>query len=276
MDQIRIRELQIFARHGVHPEETRLGQMFILNVWMEQSLSKAGKHDDLDASVSYSDAARKIQVWVTEENFQLIEAVAEKVADRLLAEWPSIRSVTVEVKKPSAPVGLVVEDVSVKLTRSWHRAFVGLGSNLGDKDGYLNLGLSVLREDPRIRVKKVSSFLTTEPWGVTDQDEFRNAAAEIETTLEPEELLDVLQKAEQDANRERLIHWGPRTLDLDLLFYDNEVFDTERLIVPHPEICGRAFVLEPMAEIAPGFHHPTNGKTMKDLLAQLQSAEGSK
>ena len=71
MDQIRIRELQIFARHGVHPEETRLGQMFILNVWMEQSLSKAGKHDDLDASVSYSDAARKIQVWVTEENLDL-------------------------------------------------------------------------------------------------------------------------------------------------------------------------------------------------------------
>lgn len=274
-DQIRIENLKIFAHHGVHPEENRLGQQFIVSVCMELSTAKAGREDDLTASVSYSDAARMIAVWVQEENFQLIEAVAEKVACRLLAQWPAVRAVTVEVKKPWAPVGLPLDWVSVRIHREWKRAFVGLGSNMGDTEGYLNLGVEELRANPHIRVKAVSQYRSTKPWGNVEQDDFLNACAEIETTLDPLALLEVLQAAEQKAGRVRLVHWGPRTLDMDLLFYDNLVLDSARLVLPHPEAENRLFVMEPMAELAPFYRHPVTGRTMKDYWYRLKKEGGS-
>ena len=99
---------------------------------------------------------------------------------------------------------------------------------------------------------------------MTEQDDFLNACAEVETTRNPFELLDVLQKAEQRAGRVRNVHWGPRTLDMDLLFYGDTVMDTKRLVLPHPEAEHRLFVLEPMAELAPYFRHPVTKRTMRD------------
>ena len=119
------------------------------------------------------------------------------------------------------------------------------------------------------QVKKVSSYLVTEPYGGVEQDDFLNACLELRTLLDPQELLDELHRVEQLAHRERLIHWGPRTLDLDILLYDDEVFETDTLIVPHVEMQLRDFVLRPMAEIAPNLRHPVLKKTMTELLRAL-------
>ena len=112
----------------------------------------------------------------------------------------------------------------------------------------------------------VSDYLVTEPYGVTDQDEFLNGVLKMRTLLSPEELLERLHQLEQEANRERIIHWGPRTLDLDILFYDQEIIDTADLHIPHPDMQNRDFVLAPMNQIAPYLRHPVLNQTISQLL----------
>ena len=119
----------------------------------------------------------------------------------------------------------------------------------------------------------VSKFIETEPYGPVEQDNFLNGCVEIETLYEPKELLATVNRIEAEANRTREIHWGPRTLDLDLLFYDDQVLGTKRLIVPHPEIEKRSFVLVPMAQIAPWLRHPVSKSTIKQLLEELNAEQ---
>ena len=119
------------------------------------------------------------------------------------------------------------------------------------------------------RVEEVSSWIATAPYGVTEQDEFLNGCLKLRTLLTPEELLQVLHKIELDAGRERKIHWGPRTLDLDIIFYDDLIVETETLCIPHVEMHKREFVLRPLHEIAPYKHHPCNGKTVREMLEEL-------
>ena len=155
-------------------------------------------------------------------------------------------------------------------TGNWHRAYIALGSNLGEKENYLDMAVASLKERRDTVVQKVSYWIETEPYGYTEQPRFLNGCMEIQTTLGPLALLDVLQAIEARAGRERIIHWGPRTLDLDLLFYEDQIWHTERLTLPHPEIEKRSFVLEPMAQIAPKLRHPVLQKTMEELLCRLK------
>ena len=205
-----------------------------------------------------------------ENCFQLLEAAAESLAENLLLTWERLSRVRLEIKKPWAPIGLPLDTVSVEIERGWHTAFVGLGSNLGDKKGYLDLAVSGLRKEKGIRVEAVSAYLETEPYGGVEQDSFLNAGVKLRTLLTPRELLSCMQEIENQAGRKREIHWGPRTLDLDLWFYDGEVLDTPELTVPHPDLQNRDFVLKPMLELAPYLRHPVLQKTIKELWEEYQ------
>ena len=110
----------------------------------------------------------------------------------------------------------------------------------------------------------------TEPYGVTDQDQFLNGCLELRTLLTPEELLNRLHQIEQNAGRERILRWGPRTLDLDIIFYDDLLLNTENLCIPHVEMHKREFVLKPLCEIAPYKRHPGNQKTVYEMLEELK------
>jgi 2-amino-4-hydroxy-6-hydroxymethyldihydropteridine diphosphokinase len=131
------------------------------------------------------------------------------------------------------------------------RVFLGLGSNLGNREENLRTALERLSGLPGTEVLRVSRFIETAPWGVEDQPPFLNAAAEIRTALEPEELLDGVKRIEQEMGRVRTYHWGPRLIDIDLLLYGDRKVETPRLAVPHPHLLERPFVCEPMEEIAP-------------------------
>ncbi len=144
-------------------------------------------------------------------------------------------------------------------------AYVGLGSNLGDRERLIREAAEL------IGATRLSTVIETEPWGYTDQPRFLNAVAEIETPLTPRQLLDHLLDVERRLGRERIgPQWGPRTVDLDLLLFGDQAIDEPGLVVPHPRLAERAFVLEPLAELVPSLNIPGVG-TVRDALARLQS-----
>ena len=270
MDKIKIVDLEVFANHGVFEEEQKLGQKFLVDAVLYTSTRVAGKKDNLEESINYGDIAARITKFLQENTFQLSEAAAEKLAEDLLLYTKGLEQLTLEIKKPWAPVGLPLKTVSVEITRGWHEAYIAFGSNMGDKMGYIQQAIDRIRMHPHICVEKVSSIIETQPYGGVEQDVFLNGCLKIKTILEPLELLDFMQQLEREAHRERVVHWGPRTLDLDVLFYDKQVIESERLNLPHPEIPKRTFVLKPMVEIAPYYRHPVTGQTMKELLDLLE------
>lgn len=273
MDKISIQGLEVFAKHGVYPEENALGQKFVVSVDMYTSTRKAALTDDLSLSVNYGEVSHFINEFMTRHTWKLIETVAERLVQELLSNYTLIEQIDLTIEKPWAPIGLPLKTVSVSMSRRWHTAYIALGSNMGDKNGYLDMAISRLKERVDCRVERVSDYLVTAPYGGVEQDDFLNGALEMKTTLEPEELLEVLHEIEQEAGRVREIHWGPRTLDLDILLYDDLVVDTERLHIPHIEMHLREFVLTPMVQIAPWKRHPLLGKTMSELQDALMKKQ---
>ena len=269
-DEIHIENLEFYARHGVFPEETKLGQKFIISLVMYTDTRAAGKKDELELSIDYGEVSHFITEYMKENTFKLIEAAAENLAGELLLRYPLLEGVELELKKPWAPVGLPLDYVSVKISRFWHKVYLGLGSNMGDKKGYLDQAVKRLDEEKECKVEKVSGYLVTEPYGGVEQDDFLNACLLLKTTLSPEELLDKLHEIEKEAHRERIVRWGPRTLDLDILLYDDLVMESDELIIPHVEMHLRDFVLKPLSEIAPNIRHPIYKKTVSQLLKELE------
>lgn len=273
MDKIHIKNLEVFAKHGVFPEENVLGQKFVVSAVLYTSTREAGKTDDLTKSIHYGDVSHFITEFMEQNTFQLLETAAERLAEELLLKTERLEKICLEIKKPWAPVGLPLETVSVEIERGWHMAYIALGSNLGDKEANLRLGVEGLRSTRGCRVEAVSDFLVTEPYGGVEQDDFLNGAMKIRTLLTPHELLERLHEIEQEAKRERVVRWGPRTLDLDILLYDDLILDEEELHIPHIEMYKRDFVLKPLCQIAPYVRHPVYNRTAAELLAELETQE---
>ena len=270
MDKIHIKNLEVFARHGVFPEENALGQKFVVSAVLYTSTREAGRADDLAKSIHYGEVSRFITEFMEQNTFQLLETAAERLAEELLLNTERLEKIRLEIKKPWAPVGLPLETVSVEIERGWHTAYIALGSNLGDKEANLRLGVEGLRSIRGCRVEAVSDFLVTVPYGGVEQDDFLNGAMKIRTLLTPHELLERLHEIEQEAKRERVVRWGPRTLDLDILLYDDLILDEEDLHIPHIEMYKRDFVLKPLCQIAPYARHPVYNRTAAELLADLE------
>lgn len=270
MDEIRIDGLRFFAHHGVFDFETQQGQNFVLNAVLRCDTHDAGCSDALEDSTSYADVAQCLVDFLTKHTYHLLEAAVEQAARAVLLQFPLLREVELELQKPEAPIPLDFQTVSVRICRSWHTAYVALGSNLGDRAAYLQGALDGLAGDPCIRLGRVSTLIETAPYGDVVQDDFLNGACQIETLYTPQELLEVLHRLERNANRTREIHWGPRTLDLDILLYDQLVLDTPELAIPHRDMHNRDFVLRPMAEIAPYAQHPVFHRSMLELWQRLE------
>ena len=274
MDRIFIKKLEVFAHHGVLPEENALGQKFVVSAALYADLRNAGKSDNLAETLDYGRICVDIKKYVEDNAFKLIETVAEGLAARLLASNPSLRRVRLEVEKPWAPVALHLEAISVEIERGRHTAFIALGSNLGDREAYLRFAVDELGKAEGCRVSKVSEFINTAPYGDIEQDDFLNGCLELDTLLTETELLDLLHDVEDRAGRVREARWGPRTLDLDVIFYDDVILSCDTLRIPHIDMHNRVFVLEPLAEIAPSMLHPVLMKTVSELLANQRTSDG--
>lgn len=273
MDQIIIENLEIFGYHGVFEEEAFLGQKFIVDARLYLDTRPAGQTDDLTQSLDYGEVCQFIKKLVETERYMLIEKIAEEIASGLLLTYDLLQKVEITVKKPWAPVRVHLDTVAVRIERGWHTVYLSIGSNMGDKEGYLDFAIDRLNALPDTKVTEASDYIETEPYGDVEQDNFLNGALKIQTLKSPEELLDTTMAIEQEAHRERIVHWGPRTLDIDILFYDDAIIHTKRLTVPHIEIPKRTFVLEPLAAIAPYYMHPILHTSVLELLQRLEAQE---
>ena len=270
MDVIHIRKLEIFANHGVIPEENTLGQKFIISADLYKDLRTAGKTDDLKETIHYGRAAVLIKQISEKSVFNLLEKLAEEIADALLKEFP-IEKVRVSIEKPWAPVRLPLETVAVEIERSWHTAYLSIGSNIDDREQFLRNAIEKLNRESDTKVFAESSFIETDPYGNVEQGKFLNGCLGIRTLLSPSELLMKINRIEKEEGRVRTIHWGPRTLDIDILLYDDERIFLENLKIPHPDMQNRMFVLEPLCEIAPYVIHPVFSKSVLSMKEELKN-----
>lgn len=270
MDCIKIRQLEIFAYHGCKEEEKINGQKFYIDANLYTDVRMPGTSDDLDETVNYSKVCKFINKFMTDNRFNLIEAVAEQTSMAVLKRFLKIRAIDFTVNKPNAPIKLPFGNVAVSVSRKWNRVILGIGSNMGDREAYMNGAIDSIYDDDNCRVNAVSNFIETKPYGPVEQDDFLNGCIEIETLYSPEQLLCKIHEIEANAGRTREVHWGPRTLDIDIIFYGNQIIDTPDLKVPHIEMHKRLFVLEPLNQMNPYMVHPVYKKTVSQLLEDLK------
>lgn len=271
MDQLIIKNLELFGFHGVNPEEKSMGQKFIIDANIALDLSEAGDSDSLDTAINYAKLCHELQEVFISTKHDLIEKAATVLCEYILLHYPMVTTVDLTVKKPWAPIHLPIEYPAIRLVRKWHYAYIAVGSNLGDKRENIKLAIEKIHSSGHSRVELQSTLIETDPVGYTDQDTFINGVFLMKTLLSPIKLIRYLLSLESELKRERLIKWGPRTIDLDVIYYDDCITSQDEIVIPHPRMHERLFVLEPLNEIAPYVMHPIlQQRTFQLLQARRQ------
>ncbi len=304
-DAITLTGLTVYGYHGVFDFERREGQNFIVDVTLHTDTRAAAASDALIDTADYGTLAEDIAAIIAGEPLNLIETLAERIAEHCLTV---AASATVTVHKPAAPVPAAFDDVSVTITRpapeapaGWLpdtapeapgaraetaglQAVLGLGANLGQPLEALRAALSALHAHPDISVDACSTAFATKPVGGIDQPDFTNAVAIVTTELSPLQLLGVCQGIELAHGRTREIRWGPRTLDIDLIRCSRPgalddaaaeiTCETGQLVLPHPRAAERAFVLAPWAQLRPAATVTTASGTVPITTALTRADDG--
>lgn len=253
-DVVQVRGLRVAGHHGANPGEQDRPQPFEVDLDVEADLSAAGATDDLSATVDYGALVGAAAAVVEGERWQLLERIAHRIAEEVLAADRRVLGVTVAVRKLEPPVPEDVATAGVRIRRRRRRAFLGLGANLGDREAALRGAVAGLPD-----VVAVSPLYETSPvGGPPGQPPYLNAVVELSTALSPRNLLDVAHRLEAAAGRDRAVEerHGPRPLDVDVLWVEGEVVREPDLVVPHPRMAERRFVLAPLADLAPELVFP--------------------
>lgn len=254
-DHILISDLRVVSVVGVLEHERENPQPLRVDVDIHVDLHDAGMSDDLSETVHYGEVCTALVAVARAHSDQLLERLAQRMADTVLT-FPRVAAVDLTLTKLRPPIPEDVRTSAVRIHRvktsssalAAHSAVIALGTNLGDRVAYLQFAIDRLGES----IVKQSQVFETDPVGGPDgQGAYLNMVVEITTELDPYALLRWLHRIEADAGRSRTVHWGPRTLDLDLLFFDDVVIAGGNLAVPHPRYAERRFVLAPLSEVRP-------------------------
>lgn len=254
-DRIEVRGLVVTTVVGTLAHEREIAQPIRIDLDLHVDLREAGRTDDLADTTNYGDVAERVAMAVRGAKDVLLERLADRIA-RVALTIERVESVDVTVTKLRPPIPEHLESTGVRIHRQRtdyeaavgdpHVAIVALGSNLGDREAFLRGALVALRD-----VHAMSQVYETDPvGGPGGQQPFFNMVAAIHTVLDPYAFLRRCQQIEGEAQRQRVEHWGPRTLDIDVLFFDDIRIDDPRLTIPHPRLGERRFVLAPLSEVA--------------------------
>ncbi len=257
MDKIEIRGLRVMTLVGVLPHERESAQPLEFDITLEGDLRDAGSSDDLADTAHYGLVAERAAAIARETKDELLERLVHRIAEDALT-FDRVEAVEVVVRKLRPPIAedMLYTAVRIRRTRAdlqipprtSHRAIVALGTNLGDRVAYLKLAVDELGTS---LIGQSQVFETAPVGGPDNQGAYLNMVVAVETSLDPFAMLRRCQRIESLALRQRVVHWGPRTLDVDLLFYDGVTIDSPELTIPHPRYAERRFVLTPLSEVAP-------------------------
>ena len=260
MDQIRLTGVRAVGKHGVLDFEHERAQTFVVDATLFLDLAPAGHSDDLHDTVDYGAIAKGIVAIIEGDHVDLIEKLADRIASMIL-EYPAVARTQVTVHKPSAPIVVPFDDVSVTVERfretasaasQVHHAVIAMGGNQGDMVATLRDAVRSIDGLASTQVTGVSPLYRTDAWGMPDgTPEFHNAVVSVNTRLSALELLRGLQRIEADHGRVRTDHWTSRTLDLDIIDFDGQESQDPDLTLPHPRAWQRAFVLGPWLALEP-------------------------
>jgi len=250
LDKIILSNLEFYGYHGYFSEENVLGQRFRVTIEAYGELSLSHISGDLDDSVSYVDIYDVVNKVFFSKTYKILEQLGYDIGKAIIDNFFRIKSVQVLVMKPEVPIPVTCDyfGIQQEIKRELI-SYIGLGSNLGDREGYLNSAIHQLEFNKEIEVTKISKVYETDPFGYEDQGMFLNMVVEVKTSLSPRALLKYCNHIEGNLLRKRDIRWGPRTIDVDILTYDNYTSDEEILTLPHPRIKERAFVLLPLKDV---------------------------
>lgn len=251
MGTVKIRGLEISARHGVNGFEKVQPQRFIFDADIRADFYNAARTDDVSDTVNYSAACGLIAKIATENCFNLIEKLACECAFAIAERFENADAVTLTVSKPDAPVKLKFKTVAVTAELERARAYLSLGSSIGDKKRYLDAAVQKLDKTRGVKVEKVSEYIASAPYGGVARNEFLNCAVCVSTVLTPRALLAEIHRIEAECGRVRSRRWDDRTLDIDIIFFGGKAVREEGLVIPHPDYKNRPFVTEPLKSIAP-------------------------
>jgi len=248
-DRVELRGLRALGHHGALAGEQDRRQPFEIDLDVEVDLGVAARSDALFDTVDYGAIARVAAGVVTDERWRLLERMAQRIGEEVLAADPRVGAVTVTVRKLRPPVPVDLGSAGVQLSLRRRRAFLGLGSNLGDREAALRAAVAALPD-----VRATSPVYETDPvGGPAGQPPYLNLVVALFTALDPHDLLSVAMEAEAAAGRDREAEerHGPRPLDIDILWMDGVSVDDGGLTVPHPRMWERRFVLAPLRDLAP-------------------------
>lgn len=256
IDRIELRGLRLLTIVGVLDHERQAPQPLELDITLHADLTDACESDDLDDTVNYGEVCDIVEKVAAQHHDLLLERLAGRLAEAIFVH-PRVEAVDIAIRKlrPPIPSDVATSGVTIHRKRlgsisfdaGHHRAILALGSNLGDRVGYLRHAVRNLGHV----VAQSQVYETAPVGGPDDQGAYLNMVVVIDTPLDPFALLRRCQRVEASAGRVRKIHWGPRTLDVDVLFHDDVRLDSPGLVIPHPRINQRRFVLAPLSEVAP-------------------------
>lgn len=271
-DRILIRDLLLRTVIGVNDEERRDRQDVLINLTLYTDTRAAGASDDIADAVNYRTLTKRIIQVVEGSRFYLVEKLAAEVA-ALCLEDPRVEKVVVQVEKPGAlrfarSVGVEIERTRADVSRPREQVFISLGSNINPEH---NLREAVRRLAARVRLLAVSPVYETPPVGTTAQPNFLNAAALVETDLPPADLkAQVLAAIEEELGRVRTADKNaPRTIDLDIALFGDQVLDVGNRHIPDPYILKHPHLARPLADLAPRLRHPETGETLEEIARRL-------
>lgn len=266
---IHINGLEVHANHGVFEAEKELGQRFYINAVLYLDFQAAVSSNDLENTVHYGFVGQDIIDFFKTNRCDLIETISHKLVNMLFSKYPLVAKIELEVVKPWAPLKFSFDSVKTKVVEAKQDVYIALGGNVGCSEELFESAIEQISKLEGVYQLERSNQYRSKPFGSVAQNDFLNMAIKIETNIHPTRLHALLQAIELKLGRERKIHWGPRSIDLDIILYGTEIITTKQLLIPHRYMTKRDFVLKPLLDLNQYLIDPRTNMPLIDYYERL-------